>query len=66
MAPMDGVVPGAAILMIIVIRSARERSSWAIGLLSGAIAAAPAVVTGVIYAIFKIVYFGRRQLARRH
>jgi hypothetical protein len=55
----DGILPGAAVLAVVVVRSAHERSSWSIGLLSGAIAALPALATGVLYAIFKLVVFGR-------
>lgn len=54
----DGVVPGTAMLIVIVMRSAHERSSWSIGLLSGGIAAAPAITIGIAYGIFKLIYFG--------
>ncbi len=54
----DGVVPGAAMIAVAIISSARERSDWRIGLLSGAIMATPAIVGGAAYAIFKLRYFG--------
>jgi hypothetical protein len=54
----DGLVPAVTALAVVVVFSAVQRDDWRIGLLSGAIAAAPAIVAGCALALFKLTYFG--------
>lgn len=54
----DGVVPAVTALAVVGVFSAVQRDDWRIGMLSGAIAAAPAVAAGSALALFKLTYYG--------
>ncbi len=54
----DGVVPAITALAVVVVFSAAQRADRRIGLLSGAIAAAPAVAAGSALALFRLAYYG--------